>query len=1314
MKRVAIIALLLCLISSVTLATEMNWLKVTGKATFKDDVQIGPNTIDEISTDGTLGGNSDNAVPTEKAVRTFVESKTDAEFFVDSVDSDLPNAKVLDLGQGLEWVTTGSGKNIACKISSSTELGIAKSSDTGNITINSGDWSLNLNSGDSYTNFGDSDDDTINELFEAIDNAWPGGGSGTSVELDFGNDGSLESTAITRISTTGDTNSIFTEPSDDKLLIDASKNWPTADVANAGDSATAFFSSGTIEHERGGLEADVSAYDGLVKISGGVTSAVTITSAGEAILDDADNAAQRATLGVAIGVDVQQYDNDLDTLSSPDAWKLFYSNGSQNIAQLGLGSSGQVLRSSGASSAPSWVDLDGADMTLPQIGSATYPTVEDWFVTTQSTGKITGGDITDNGDGTIDVSAGSGWIRSSDSGTAQLYVFDWSAASSVSLTDNIGNYILVDYNGGSPQITTTTTLPSDHNTKILLGEVYRAGTDLHIVTAGQAVGNLGSKVFWKSISIYGKFQYASGLSISEKTDRKFALTAGSVYAGLTKISLPSFDSSGTDTFTYYYRDGAGGWTKITGQTQIDNLHYDDGSGTLATLSSGGWFGSDKYGVHWVYEDIDGHVFVVYGQGNYTLARAQDAQPPGSIPDLLAEVGGIVGKIIIQKNDTSFTSIQSAFDTQFHPTAVLAHNDLANIQGGTADEYYHLTQTEHDAVSNWVSGTVPHERGGLEADVSAYDGLVAISGGATSEISTSGDLAGIISDETGTGALVFGTNPTFTGGITLSGADADPTATGQIVYDSTVAGMAGGALRWCDNDSVRLIVDLETDPSDDDYVVAYDADADGFYLKEDSTGAGSSPGGADTNVQFNDGGTFGGQSDFIFEKADSYLGVGTSDATAELDVASSAPTARLKGLSTSYASNAKLGEIQFTAVGPSASEGVPEVTAKIRAEAAQSWSSTTTSSRIEFWITPWNTNTEEEVFMIQPMSGGARFRFGSGGHQPATAILEIYDDTAEGDTLYVRKSNDFYNKSSFVSNNNYDVYHTFIEGTTYFSYGIDASYDRFRMTGTANVSSSQILMIDPDGGIVIGEDETTPDTDSVLELEHEDGANFLITRWDSSTYADDLLGSISFAATDGGTTGNRNEGAAIRVYAIDNFSSTDSASKIEFWTAGSSSTTLTRRWVINGAHFREDAESNAFIIPRVYSDNATTFPAIYFGHARGTIASPSVSQDGDILGRVATQGYDGSAFASAAYITMKAAQNWSGSARASKIVFSTNGTGESAPDDTMEISGDNGLRLMENDKNGTSYQAAAAGKYRVLYVDENGYVVVGDTDKANND
>jgi len=97
-------------------------------------------------------------------------------------------------------------------------------------------------------------------------------GSGSAITLDLGDDGGDDSTDLTEIATSGDTNNIITMPSADKAHIDMGQNWPTSDTANSGDSATGFFSTGTIEHERGGLEANVSAYDGLVKISGGSTS----------------------------------------------------------------------------------------------------------------------------------------------------------------------------------------------------------------------------------------------------------------------------------------------------------------------------------------------------------------------------------------------------------------------------------------------------------------------------------------------------------------------------------------------------------------------------------------------------------------------------------------------------------------------------------------------------------------------------------------------------------------------------------------------------------------------------------------------------------------------------------------------------------------------------------------------------------------------------------------------------------------------------------------------------------------------------------
>ncbi len=68
---------------------------------------------------------------------------------------------------------------------------------------------------------------------------------------------------------------------------------------------------------------------------------------------------------------------------------------------------------------------------------------------------------------------------------------------------------------------------------------------------------------------------------------------------------------------------------------------------------------------------------------------------------------------------------------------------------------------------------------------------------------------------------------------LPSSNASPTATGEIRHDSTITGMTRGALTWFDGTGVRQLVDLPTTPSNDDYVVAYDADDDIFYMKVDA-------------------------------------------------------------------------------------------------------------------------------------------------------------------------------------------------------------------------------------------------------------------------------------------------------------------------------------------------------------------------------------------------------------------------------------------------------------------------------------------------
>lgn len=115
-----------------------------------------------------------------------------------------------------------------------------------------------------------------------------------------------------------------------------------------------------------GLEigTDILAYDaGLNSIAGLTTAAdkmiyttgsdtyavTTITAAGRAILDDADAAAQRTSLGLAIGSDVQAYDAGLNSIAglSTSADKMIYTTGSDTYAVATLSSTARNLLDDG-------------------------------------------------------------------------------------------------------------------------------------------------------------------------------------------------------------------------------------------------------------------------------------------------------------------------------------------------------------------------------------------------------------------------------------------------------------------------------------------------------------------------------------------------------------------------------------------------------------------------------------------------------------------------------------------------------------------------------------------------------------------------------------------------------------------------------------------------------------------------------------------------------------------------------------------------------------------------------------------------------
>lgn len=140
----------------------------------------------------------------------------------------------------------------------------------------------------------------------------------------------------------------------------------------------------------------------------------------------------------------------------------------------------------------------------------------------------------------------------------------------------------------------------------------------------------------------------------------------------------------------------------------------------------------------------------------------------------------------------------------------------------------------------------------------------------------------------TGALTGITDITASGAVDLGGAtsfelpnSATPTvnADGEIALDTTVSDFSHGVVKYYGGEELGVVampIAQFTSPSDG-YVVTYDATNDEFKLAAGGGGGGGSPGGSDTQMQYNDGGSFGGDSGMTTD------GAGNVDIVGSLDV-----------------------------------------------------------------------------------------------------------------------------------------------------------------------------------------------------------------------------------------------------------------------------------------------------------------------------------------------------------------------------------------------------------------------------------------------
>jgi len=157
---------------------------------------------------------------------------------------------------------------------------------------------------------------------------------------------------------------------------------------------------------------------------------------------------------------------------------------------------------------------------------------------------------------------------------------------------------------------------------------------------------------------------------------------------------------------------------------------------------------------------------VYGTGNYTLAEAEDAQPPSAVP-LVVEAGGILaGKIIIKKSAVAFTQVESAFQTKFAGSLATDHADLVSLDFASTGHIGFLAEDGSVALAGaWDMGSQILTNVNIDSGVITGITDLAIADGGTGEgsaqaaIDSLSAVSGatnehVLTKDTGTGNAIF--------------------------------------------------------------------------------------------------------------------------------------------------------------------------------------------------------------------------------------------------------------------------------------------------------------------------------------------------------------------------------------------------------------------------------------------------------------------------------------------------------------------------------------------------------------------------------
>ena len=329
----------------------------------------------------------------------------------------------------------------------------------------------------------------------------------------------------------------------------------------------------------------------------------------------------------------------------------------------------------------SWEWPVASHVVIPDgVGTPTYNDLQDFLNICQAGGRLTGGVLTPHAgpNGTLDISAMEGMIHTAGTLGSPLIYFKKAAVASIALPDNAVSYIWITYSGGTLTYSANAARPTADYNVWVVGQVWRAGNNVEVLTAGQNIYNMYGRQQDRLLIKYNIMDHASGGVISaHATPLRLQIEAGIWYDGNTRI-----DTVAKSTVQVWYKNGTTTWVESTAMTLWSDIFNVATATIYETYQNGNSLGAlsaNKYGVYWIFICPQGDLYVVLGTSTYAnIGAAQAATVPSDLPPYCVNWARFAGRVIIKNADTAFHSVESVFGYTFTLSSVVDHASLTHL------------------------------------------------------------------------------------------------------------------------------------------------------------------------------------------------------------------------------------------------------------------------------------------------------------------------------------------------------------------------------------------------------------------------------------------------------------------------------------------------------------------------------------------------------------------------------------------------------------------------------------------------------------